>query len=102
MGQLLSSCTSHFFADDVAAILAGQMGVRFTDQCLDLEKRVKSFLDRLEFYSCLSDQPLNRSKTDALFSAHAIGLPKFTISFDSDDYEWWHDINENNFSSLLI
>ncbi|CAF4179157.1 unnamed protein product, partial [Adineta steineri] len=73
MGQLLSSCTSHFFADDVAAILAGQMGVRFTDQCLDLEKRVKSFLDRLEFYSCLSDQPLNRSKTDALFSAHAIG-----------------------------
>ncbi|CAF0906163.1 unnamed protein product [Adineta steineri] len=84
MGQFLSSCTSHFFADDVAAILAGQMGVRFTDQCLDLEKRVKSFLDRLEFYSCLSDQPLNRSKTDALFSARAIGLPKFTISFDSD------------------
>ncbi|CAF4025281.1 unnamed protein product [Adineta steineri] len=70
--------------DDVAAILAGQMGVRFTDQCLYLEKRVKSFLDRLEFYSCLSDQPLNRSKTDALFSAPAIGLPKFTISFDSD------------------
>ncbi|CAF4125459.1 unnamed protein product [Adineta steineri] len=60
------------------------MGVRFTDQCLDLEKRVKSFLDRLEFNSCLSDQPLNRSKTDALFSARAIGLPKFTISFDSD------------------
>jgi hypothetical protein len=85
MGQFLSGCTSHFFADDVAAILAGQLGIRYSDQCLDLEKRVKSFLDKLELYSRLADQPLNRSKTEALFSARAIGLPKFNITFNSDD-----------------
>jgi hypothetical protein len=82
MGQFLSGCTSHFFADDVAAILAGQLGIRYSDQCLDLEKRVKSFLDKLELYSRLADQPLNRSKTEALFSARAIGLPKFNITFN--------------------
>ena len=91
MGQFLSGCTSHFFADDVAAILAGQLGIRYTDQCLDLEKRVKSFLDKLELYSRLADQPLNRSKTEALYSARAIGLPKFNITFNSsdDDKIYW-------------
>jgi hypothetical protein len=85
MGQFLSSCTSHFFADDAAAILSGQMGVRYTDQCLDLEKRIKSFLAHLEYYSRLSDQPINRTKTEALFSARAIGSPKFDIKFYGDD-----------------
>jgi hypothetical protein len=71
-----------FFADDVAAILAGQLGMSYIGQCLDLEKRIKSFLDRLEFYSLLADQPLNHSKTEALFSARAVGYPKFDIKFD--------------------
>lgn len=83
MGQFLTGCTSHFFADDLAAIVAGQLGIRYTDQCLDLEKRIKSFLDQLEYYSCLTAQPINFNKTEALFSARAIGLPKFEISFDS-------------------
>ncbi|CAF4071385.1 unnamed protein product, partial [Rotaria sp. Silwood2] len=85
MGQFLSQCTSHFFADDVAAILAGHLGVRYTSQCIDLEKRIKSFLDSLEYYSCLADQPLNRTKTKAMFSARAIGSPNFNITFDSGD-----------------
>ncbi|CAF4048349.1 unnamed protein product, partial [Rotaria sordida] len=85
MGQFLSQCTSHFFADDVAAILAGQLGVRYTNQCIDLEKRIKYFLDSLEYYSCLADQPLNKTKTEAMFSARAIGSPNFNITFDSGD-----------------
>ncbi|CAF5209814.1 unnamed protein product, partial [Rotaria magnacalcarata] len=87
MGQFLSGCTSHFFADDVAAILSGQLEVRYTSQCIDLERHVKSFLDSLEYYSCLADQPLNRTKTQAMFSARAIGSPKFNIMFDSGDDE---------------
>jgi hypothetical protein len=55
MSLFLAGCTSHYFADDVAASLAGQLGVKYTNQCLDLEKRVKSFLDCLEFYSTLAD-----------------------------------------------
>ncbi|CAF4410635.1 unnamed protein product, partial [Rotaria magnacalcarata] len=80
MGQFLSECTCHFFADDVAAIVSGQLGVRYTSQCIDLERRVKSFLDSLEYYSCLADQPLNRTN-----SARAIGSPKFNIMFASGD-----------------
>jgi hypothetical protein len=79
MGQFLSGCASHFFADDLAAILAGQLGVRYTDQCLDLEKRIKSFLDHLEYYAALTVQPINFSKTEAVHSARAIGSPKFDI-----------------------
>ncbi|CAM4785109.1 unnamed protein product [Rotaria magnacalcarata] len=80
MGQFLSECTCHFFADDVAAIVSGQLGVRYTSQCIDLERRVKSFLDSLEYYSCLADQPLNRTN-----SARAIGSPKFNVMFASGD-----------------
>jgi hypothetical protein len=77
MGSSLGGCISHFFADDLAAIVAGQMGVKYSSQCLDLEKRTKNFLDNLEYYSCLTDQPINTNKTEALFSARAIGYPKF-------------------------
>ena len=83
MGQFLSWCSSHFFADDFAAIVSGQIGKRFTNQCLDLEKRLKLFLNQLEYYSSLSVQPINFSKTEAIFSARAIGLPKFDTFFDS-------------------
>ena len=85
MGQFLSECTSHFFADAVAAILADQLDLRYTDQCIDLEKRIKSFLHSLDYYSCLADQPLNTTKTEAMFSARAIGPSKFTIAFDNGD-----------------
>ncbi|CAF2953122.1 unnamed protein product [Rotaria sp. Silwood2] len=85
MGQFLSQCTSHFFADDVAALLAVQLEVRYTSRCIDLERRIKSFLDSLEYYSCLADQPLNRIKTEAMFSARVIGSPNFNIAFDTGD-----------------
>jgi len=62
-GQFLSWCFSHFFADDLTAILAGQRDVHYTDQCLDLEKRIKLLHYHLDFYSRLSAQPINSSKT---------------------------------------
>ena len=91
MSQFLACCISHAFADDVAAILSGQLGICYTEQCIDLEKRTKYFLDHLEFYSCLADQPLNWSKTVAMFTARAIGSPPFNIVLDSADsktIEW--------------
>ena len=102
MGQFLSECTSHFFADDVAAILAGQIGLRYTDQCLDLEKRIKSFVSRLEYYSCLSDQPINRTKTEAMFSARAVGYPKFNIKFNDDDNDLINWKSEYKYLGYII
>jgi hypothetical protein len=75
----LSGCLSHFFADDLAAIVAGQMGIKFTEQCLDLQRRIKGFVEDLEYYSCLTDQPINTKKTEALFSARAVNKKLFDI-----------------------
>ncbi|CAF4586909.1 unnamed protein product, partial [Rotaria socialis] len=54
MPDFLSWCTSHFFADDLAAILAGQIGIKYSKQCLDLEKKLKLFVDQLEYYCLLT------------------------------------------------
>ena len=81
----LSGCSSHLFADDVAAVLAGNISTRYTEQCIELEKQTKKFIDRLELYSLISDQPLNYSKTEAMFSARAISFPKFEVKFSSGD-----------------
>ncbi|CAF4531420.1 unnamed protein product [Rotaria socialis] len=82
MGQFLPWCTSHVFADDLAAVVAGQLGKHYMDQCLDLEMRIKLLLGQLEYYSLLAVQPTNFAKTEALYSARAIGSPKFDIFFD--------------------
>ena len=41
---------SFFLADDLAAVTAGQIGIRYTDQCIDLDGRLRSFFDQLEYY----------------------------------------------------
>jgi len=93
MSSFLSNFTSHCFADDVAYIISGQIGLRYSDQCLDLEKRIKSLLDLLEVYSVLTDQPLNYEKTEAMFSSRAIGAPKIDIKFSghSQNISWKSD-----------
>ena len=85
MEQFLSNCTSHFFTDDVAAIFSDQLDLRYTDQCIDLEKLSKLFLDSLDYYSCLAHQPLKRAKTEAMFSARAVESQKFNIAFVNGD-----------------
>ncbi|CAF1052204.1 unnamed protein product [Didymodactylos carnosus] len=80
MGDFLNYCSSFLFADDLAAVLAGRIGVRYTEQCMDLGRRLKLLCDQLEFYAILSVQPVNFLKTEALWSARAIGSPKFSIT----------------------
>ena len=75
MSDFIPGAMSFFFADDLAAVLAGRIGIRFTDQCLDLERRLHTVLEELELYSILAVQPINYSKTQAMFSARAIGYP---------------------------
>lgn len=62
MSTYLPGVLCHFFADDLAAVISGQMGCKYTSQMIDLEKRIKSFVDQLEFYSDLSLQPINFKK----------------------------------------
>lgn len=78
----LPSSINHLFADDLVGVVSGQIGLKYSDQCLDLEKRCRNFLNQLEYYSLLSNQPINLEKSVAMFSARAIGMPKFNIYFD--------------------
>ncbi|UJR07404.1 hypothetical protein I4U23_011690 [Adineta vaga] len=91
----IGGCLSHFFADDLAAILAGSIGIKYTLQCLDLERKLKVFLENLEYYSILTAQPINFSKTEGLWSARAIGAPKFELNALNSDLQW-----TNNFKYL--
>lgn len=75
MGNFLPSAASFFFADDLAAVLAGQIGIRYADQCIDLERRLSVLFEHLEYYAILSVQPINYSKTQAMWSARAVGYP---------------------------
>ena len=90
MGDALSMATCSFFADDLAASMAGRIGIRFTEQCIDVERRLRSFFVNLEAYAVLSVQPINYDKTKALWSARAISppnpMPKLTCGGHS--IEW--------------
>ena len=88
MIDFLGVCLPHFFADDLAAIVAGSIGSKFTRQCLDLERKLRVFFDNLEFYATLTAQPINFSKTKALWSARAIGPPKVTIPVHANEITW--------------
>lgn len=70
MANYISTAMSFFFADDLAAVLSVQIGIRFTDQCIDLEHRLQIFLNNLEAYSILVVQSINYAKTQAMFTAH--------------------------------
>ena len=75
MENFIPGAMSFLFADDLAAVMAGQMGIKSSEQCLDLERRLQKFAQQLEFYAILTVQPINLSKTQAMFSARAIGYP---------------------------
>ncbi|CAF4642873.1 unnamed protein product, partial [Didymodactylos carnosus] len=75
MEDFLPIAVSFFFADDLAAVTAGRIGIRFTDQCIDLERRLHRFFEYLEFYAILAVQPINYPKTKAMFSARAVCYP---------------------------
>ena len=79
MGDSLMFCLSSFFADDLAAVVAGRIGVKYTIQCIDLERRLKLFLDNLEYYTILTIQPISWLKTEAIWSARANNGPRFKI-----------------------
>ena len=101
MSTSLPGVLCHFFADDLAAVISGQMGCKYASQVLDLEKRINSFTDHLEFYSALSLQPINFKKTECLFSSRAIGRPKFDVRFNSNN-EIIHFIPEYKYLGYII
>ncbi|CAF1507255.1 unnamed protein product, partial [Rotaria magnacalcarata] len=102
LGSSLANCTSHLFADDLAVLVAGQLSIKYSYQCLDLEKRIKVFIDHLEYYSYLTDQLINTNKTQALFTARAIGHPKFDIHFNSASKEKINWVPEYKYLGYLI
>ena len=77
MAEFLPMAMAFFFADDLAAVIAGQVGMRFTDQCIDLERRLRSFYEQLELYSILEVQPINypEDPSDVPCSSYPLSEP---------------------------
>ena len=95
MWTFLQNSLPHFYADDLACVLSGMMGVKYSQQCLDLEMRLKKLIDHLEYYAVLSVQPINYAKTEMLWTARAVGEPKFNIQMGDNEIAW-----VNNFKYL--
>ena len=76
------------FADDLATVIAGNIGSQFTKQCFDLKRKLKIFIDNLEYFAILSVQRINFSKTEAVWSARAIGPPKFEVTLVDIKIKW--------------
>ncbi|CAF2906990.1 unnamed protein product [Rotaria sp. Silwood2] len=60
------------------------------------------FLDQLEYYSCLTDQPISFNKTEAMFSARAIGHSNFVIRFCHETKEIIKWVPEYKYLGYLI
>ena len=88
MDDELGISLNHFYADDMAAIVAGDLGRKFSLQCIELERKLKIFFDKLEYYTILTAQPINYDKTEAMWTARAIGNPKFEITAKDKQITW--------------
>jgi Reverse transcriptase (RNA-dependent DNA polymerase) len=88
MWTFLLNSLPNFFADDLACVMSGRIGVKYTQQCIDLEIRLKELIDYLEFYAILALQPINYDKTVGLWSARAIGAPQFDIEHNGRTIKW--------------
>jgi len=75
MEHFVPMAASYFFADDLAAVVSAQIGIKYTQQVIDLEQRLRKFFDQLEYYSLLAVQPINYKKTQMMWSARAVGYP---------------------------
>ncbi len=75
--SFLESGIPNFFADDLAVVIGGRIGVKYSLQCLDVERKLKQMFDNLEYYTVLAVQPINYMKTVRMWSARAVTLPKF-------------------------
>ena len=45
MGDFVPMTMSFSFSDNLAAVIIGQIGIRYTDQCINLERRRRCFFD---------------------------------------------------------
>ncbi len=84
----MNICYSFIFTDDLAAVLGGNMGHKYTSPFLDLAQKLKMFFVNLEYYAILSVQPVNLEKTEALWSARAMVLPNFSIYLGETKIKW--------------
>ncbi|CAF1461181.1 unnamed protein product [Adineta steineri] len=88
----LSWTSSHLFADDLAALVAGQIGLKFSIQCTDREKRLKLFCDQLEYYCLLTLPPINYNKTETLWTRRATFSPQFDIILGGHTIKWTKEV----------
>lgn len=62
--------------------------MKYSLQCLDLQRKLQVLIEYLEYYAILSVQPINIDKTELLWSARAVGKPTFDVSLGGHTLAW--------------
>ena len=90
--SLSVSASLIYLLDDLAAVLTGSIGMKYSTLCLDFEKKLKLFFENLHVYSTLTSQLINFAKTVGLWSARAIGSHKVEISTGGNKRRWVEEL----------
>ena len=64
------------------------MGVKYSLQCLDLQRKLQRLIEYLDYYATLSVQPIKIDKTELLWSARSFGKPTFDVSLGGHPLAW--------------
>jgi len=59
MWSYIENSIPNFFADDLACVIGGRIGAKYSLQCLDLERTLNKLFHYLEYYTILAVQPVN-------------------------------------------
>jgi hypothetical protein len=57
MWTFLENSLSNFFTDGLDCVIGEMMGVKYSQQCMDLEQRLKQPVSHIIYYFVLSVQP---------------------------------------------
>jgi hypothetical protein len=93
MWTFLEKSLPNFFADDLACVIGKRLGIKYSLQYLNLEKKLTTLFDYLEFYAILSLQSIHYEKTELMWSWRAVGKPCFEISIGKHKISWINSIS---------
>ena len=79
MPEFLFWSSSHLFLNDFAIIVCDQSGIKYSEECLDVQERLELIVRQLDYYCFFTIHSINFDKTEDLRNAGAVGLLSFDI-----------------------
>jgi hypothetical protein len=89
MWTFLGISLPNLFADDLACVMDGRLGIEYSLQYLDLENKLTTLFNYLDSFAILSLQSIQYEKAELIWSSCAVGNPSFVkISMGVHEIRW--------------